>query len=187
VPRVQNLGLIEADNFMELDPIVPFPILPNDDETETEFEKRVDKVDLKHLSEEDANKIRNLIRKYRRVFSNVPGSLDKNIMTHKIELELGFKPKYQNPYRVPERRRIRLVFSSGVNVFPDNPEHVLFYLALKKTSSFKLMRRVLSLARWIRLLNFRPGSLITFPEFLSKQCSEIRVIYVMKMYVINVL
>jgi len=44
-----------------------------------------------------------LIRKYKRIFSNIPGQCDPEIATHKIILNEDFKLKKLKPYQLPEK------------------------------------------------------------------------------------
>src|SRR5437867_1763307 len=67
----------------------------------TDSEQEINNLDLSYLSESRARQMRELLLKYKDVFSNQPGTC--NILEQKINLVEGYTPVFSRPYRVPER------------------------------------------------------------------------------------
>ena len=87
------------DLDIEFGDLVEYPLLSD----QSELEEEIAKLDLRHLSVEEANDLKGLIRKYPKVFSNIPGKCNPEILKHKIVLSEDFVPKKQRPYRLPEK------------------------------------------------------------------------------------
>ena len=96
VAKTNSIGIIyEGDD--EFGDVETCPI--KDDAMDSEQE--IKELDLSYLSESRAKQMRELLLKYKDVFSNQPGTC--NILEHKINLVEGYTPVFSRPYRVPER------------------------------------------------------------------------------------
>src|SRR3989442_1683551 len=69
----------------------------------TDSEQDINNLDLSYLSESRGKQMRDLLLKYKDVFSNQPGTC--NILEHKINLIDGYRPHFSKPYRVPEKMK----------------------------------------------------------------------------------
>jgi hypothetical protein len=66
-----------------------------------DVEVDIENLNLSHLTNNQASDLRNLLRKYKVVFNDKPGTCDVGF--HEINLIEGFEPKAQRPYRIPEK------------------------------------------------------------------------------------
>ena len=74
------------------------PILSN--ASSVSFEEQLGRVDLSHLSSSEQIELRQLLRRFQKVFNDQPG-LCKNAL-HQIDTYPDFVPKAQRTYRIPE-------------------------------------------------------------------------------------
>jgi len=70
-------------------------------EQDRENIEKIDQVDLGHLTEMRQKELRGVLKKYRKVFSDIPGRC--NLAKHEIRLKPDFIPKPRRPYRIPEK------------------------------------------------------------------------------------
>ena len=80
--------------------------------------KQIDGESLKHLSPEQQKELLCILDKYYEIFSYKPGYTD--VVTHRILLKEGFKPRRLAAYRVPEKlkaevdRQIENMLTNGI-------------------------------------------------------------------------
>jgi len=100
-PRCNLIGMIDAEDEIYGD-IVEYPIhfTGND---HIKFEEGLSKIDVSHLSEVQAKKLKDLLRKHQKVFSQNPGCVNSDIASMKIEIKQDTVPRRQQAYRIPER------------------------------------------------------------------------------------
>ena len=97
--RVNNLGVIyEADNDLG-----EISYCLDEIDKKSSKQTEIENLDLSYLNNDQSKELRNLLLKYKEVFSDDPGNC--NVMEHEINLKEGFVPKKQNPYRIPEKLR----------------------------------------------------------------------------------
>ena len=65
------------------------------------FDDSISKLDISHLQENQQMQLRNLLTKYREVFSDKPGQC--KVACHEINLKEGFTPQKQRSYRIPDK------------------------------------------------------------------------------------
>jgi len=99
--QVSLIGMIEDsdDDFGE---IIEYPINFSDSDKD-KFEETLSKLDLSHLSQDQVDRLKKLLRKHQKIFSQSPGSVDPSICTMEIKVKPGTIPKRQQPYRIPEK------------------------------------------------------------------------------------
>jgi len=68
--------------------------------------KQIDGESLKHLSPEQQTELLCILDKYHEIFSDKPGYTD--VVTHRILLKEGFKPRRLAAYRVPEKLKVEV-------------------------------------------------------------------------------
>ena len=99
-----NIVSVLDDEDEEFGEIFEYPRLSD----RSDFETELNNLDLTHLSVEHRKLLKDLLRKYRVIFSNIPGTCPSSVMTHKIELREGFVPKKMKPYQLPERLKLEV-------------------------------------------------------------------------------
>ncbi|MFI5406513.1 MAG: RNase H-like domain-containing protein, partial [Nitrososphaerales archaeon] len=101
IASVQALGIIyEEDNS---DEEIIYPPLSDDwlKERGKDKQDKFDKLDLSHLTSEQQIKLRRMLRKHERLFSDIPGKT--KVVYHTIPLVEGATPKAYKAYRIPEK------------------------------------------------------------------------------------
>ena len=63
--------------------------------------QKLDGINLDHLQSKQRDELKDLLWQFRQVFDDKPGICKS--ATHSIKLEPGFKPRFQRPYRIPEK------------------------------------------------------------------------------------
>jgi len=100
---MNSIGIVfeDDDEFGNLDTcLTSADVAGTDKDMEGDW---FDNLDLSHLSTTEEHQLRNLLRKYDKVFDDRPGTC--NVSYHEIKLVEGFVPKQLYPYRIPEKLR----------------------------------------------------------------------------------
>ena len=100
IHRVNSVAVLFSDNDpdeMRLGEIETIPVFSS---ASPEFETELAGLDLGHLSIVQQSELKDVLRRYNKVFSNQPGLCKTAV--HHIELVSDFKPTPQRTYRIPD-------------------------------------------------------------------------------------
>jgi len=96
---IQAVGVIFDDDATEFGNVETCPI----DADVTEFEDKLCKVQVDHLSEDEKSQLFAILRKHQKVFSDKAGTCNLGEAT--LPTKEGFEFRTQKPYRIPEKLR----------------------------------------------------------------------------------
>ena len=97
IASVQALGIITEDESEEGEILYP----PLRGECSQDDISKFDKLNLNYLSADQQIKLRRLLMKHPKLFSDIPGKT--KVVYHTIPLVEGAKPRAYKPYRIPDR------------------------------------------------------------------------------------